>query len=95
MGPWEACAMDRGVLAAIRRFPERSLEIRRLAIADSTFRSLCGDFGEAEDALQRWSRTPSKQAASRQSEYSILVEELASEIAAIVDTRIRSDNVGP
>jgi hypothetical protein len=78
--------MDKGVLAAIRRFPEKGLEIRRLAIADSAFRSLCGDFGEAEEALARWSHAASEQAESRQSEYGILVEELASEIAAIVDT---------
>jgi hypothetical protein len=84
--------MDRGVLAAVRRFPQKSLEIRRLAIADSAFRSLCGDFGEAEDALARWSHTPSEQAASRQSEYSILVEELASEISAIVEDRLRAED---
>ena len=86
--------MDRGVLAAIRRFPQRSLEIRRLAIADNAFRSLCGDFGEAEDALARWSHALSEQAASRQSEYSILVEEVASEIEAIVEKGCRPENTG-
>lgn len=86
--------MDKGVLAAIRRFPDRSIEIRRLAVADTAFRSLCGDFGEAEDALERWSRAPSEHAALRRSEYSILVEELAAEIAAIVENRFRAENAG-
>jgi hypothetical protein len=82
--------MDRGVLAAVRRFPLRSLEIRRLAVADGTFRSLCEDLCEAEEALDRWSRVPSEQAVSRQSEYNLLVEELAQEIEGIVDRRGRA-----
>jgi hypothetical protein len=84
--------MDRGVLAAVRRFPQRSLEIRRLAMADSSFRSLCEDLREAEEALERWSRGSSAQAASRHSEYSLLVEELATEIEGIVDQRKRAEN---
>lgn len=85
--------MDRGVLAALRRFPRRSLEITRLAVADSSFRSLCEDLREAEEALERWSRMPSDQSATRRSEYNLLVEELASEIEGIVDRRARTDNV--
>lgn len=79
--------MDRGVLAAVRRFPQRSLEIRRLALADSTFRSLCEDLAEAELALARWQQMTTEQAASRRSEYDLLVEELAIEINSIVDRR--------
>jgi hypothetical protein len=82
--------MDRGVLAAVRRFPQRSLEIRRLAVSDATFRSLCEDLREAEEALDRWSRLPSEQAVSRRSEYNLLVEELAHEIEGIVDRRARA-----
>jgi hypothetical protein len=81
--------MDRGVSAAIRRFPRRSLEIRRLAVADGSFRSLCGDLREAEEALERWNRIPSDQAVSRRQEYNLLVEELAREIEGIVDRRSR------
>ena len=83
--------MDRGVFAAVRRFPLRSLEIRRLAVADGSFRSLCEDLREAEEALERWSRVPSEQAASRRSEYDLLVEELAREIEGIVDRRARAE----
>jgi hypothetical protein len=83
--------IDRGVLAAVRRFPLRSLEIRRLAATDGSFRSLCEDLREAEEALERWSRVPSEQAASRRSEYNLLVEELASEVEGIVDRRERAE----
>ena len=83
--------IDRGVLAAVRRFPLRSLQIKRLAVADSSFRSLCEDLREAEEALERWSRIPSEQAASRRSEYDLLVEELAREIEGIVDRRARAE----
>ncbi len=86
--------MDRGVLAAARRFPLRSLEIRRIAVTDVSFRSLCEDLSEAEEALERWSRLPSEQAASRRSEYDLLVEELAREIEGIVDRRARAENGG-
>lgn len=84
--------MDKGVLAAVRRFPRRSLEITRLAIADASFRSLCEDLREAEEALERWSHVTSDQAALRRSEYDLLVEELAAEIEGIVDRRARVDN---
>ena len=84
--------MDRGVLAAVRRFPQRSLEIRRLAMSDNAFRSLCEDLCEAEEALARWSLLPSEQAASRRCEYDLLVEELAAEIVSIVNRPPRAEN---
>lgn len=84
--------MDRGVRAAVRRLPRRSLEIRRLAVTDGSFRSLCEDLWEAEEALERWSRAPSDQAASRRLEYDLLVEELAKEIEGIVDRHLRSED---
>lgn len=84
--------MDRGVLAALRRFPQRSMEIRRLAIADSAFRSLCQDLAEAELALARWGQIATELAASRRSEYDLLVEELAVEIESIVDRRAREQS---
>ncbi|HET7716019.1 MAG TPA: hypothetical protein VFK86_10370 [Bauldia sp.] len=76
--------MDKGVAAAIRRFPERSLEIRRLALADGGFRSLCEDFREAEAALNRWNQSTTDQGALRRSEYRVLVEELAAEIERMI-----------
>ena len=79
--------MDKSVSAAVRRFPDRSLEIRRLALSDGAFRSLCEDFHEAETALARWNLSTSEPGASRRSEYRLLVEELAAEIARMIDRR--------
>lgn len=83
--------MDKSVLAAVRRFPDRSLQIRRLALADGAFRSLCEDFHEAEMAFARWSLSTSEQGASRRSEYRLLVEELAAEIVRMIDRRSRAE----
>ncbi|MCB1499806.1 MAG: hypothetical protein KDK07_08435 [Bauldia sp.] len=76
--------MDKGVASAVRRFPAWSLEICRLALADAGFRSLCDDFGDAEDALTRWRQIPAADGDVRTTEYATLVEELADEIAGIV-----------
>lgn len=76
--------MEKGTAAAIRRFPDWSLEIRRLALSDASFRSLCDDFGDAEEALARWRQAPADDGAVRTTEYATLVEELAAEIAGIV-----------
>jgi hypothetical protein len=65
------------------------MEIRRLAIADSAFRSLCQDLAEAELARARWGQGATELAASRWSEYDLLVEELCIEIQSIVDRRSR------
>ncbi len=77
--------MQKGVLVAIRRFPEWSVEIRRRALADAAFRALCDDLGDAEDALRRWQDTESREASLRSSEYDVLVAELAAEIATILE----------
>lgn len=82
---------DRGVQAAVQRFPERGSEIRRLALADAAFRALCGDLVEAEAALVRWTETAGTQAAERRREYDVLVRELAEEISAAVDSAPGTD----
>ena len=76
--------MDRGVLAAVQRFPHWGSEIRRLALADTTFRGLCDDLLEAEVALARWTLEDDAQSVERQREYDVLVRELADEIATTV-----------
>ncbi len=76
--------MDRGVLAAVQRFPERGSEIRRLALADTTFRGLCDDLLEAEAALARWKQELAPRSVERQREYEQLVRELTDEIAAVL-----------
>ena len=72
--------MEKGVQAAVRRFPLRGPEIRRLALANATFRSLCEDLADAESAFDQWGSSSAIGSKQRQSEYQVLARELAIEI---------------
>jgi hypothetical protein len=72
--------VEKGVEAAARRFPLRGPEIRRLALANSTFRSLCEDLADAESAFDQWSSSSAANCKVRRSEYQVLTTELAIEI---------------
>ena len=78
--------MDRGLEAALRRFPLRHGELRRLARANETFLGMCRDLADAEAAFQRWSGNPVKVLnETRASEYGKLVSELVHEIEQMLD----------
>jgi hypothetical protein len=79
--------MEKGVQAAIRRFPLKGQEIRRMALANSTFRSLCEDLADAEAATERWGAALNEHSSQRQSEYRILMDEPATEIEAMLGSR--------
>ena len=72
--------MENGIRAAIRRFPLKALEIRRVALANADFRSLCEDLADAEAAFERCASAADADKDKRRSEYQILKEELAIEI---------------
>ncbi|MGX1500186.1 hypothetical protein ACSSV1_005251 [Labrenzia sp. MBR-25] len=78
--------MDKGLEAALRRFPLRHEELRRLAQDNETFRGMCEDLADAEAAFARWSGRPAKVLnESRASEYGKLVSELVLEIEQMLD----------
>lgn len=77
--------MEKGLQAAVRRFPLKSLCIQRLASADDAFLSLCSDLADAEAAMTRWARSGTSPCESRQDEYEILANELAIEIGQLLD----------
>ncbi|MCB1494431.1 MAG: hypothetical protein KDJ86_01490 [Bauldia sp.] len=76
--------MDRGLLAAVRRFPLKGQEIMRLALSDMSFRSLCEDLADAEHARDTWAASSSSVRAARLGEYQTLVNELADEIEMLL-----------
>ena len=76
--------MERGVEAAIRRFPSKGSEIRRLALANMTFRSLCEDLADAETAVEKWGLSPAASSQARRCEYEVLGDELAAEIDSVL-----------
>ena len=77
--------MDEGVLAAVRRFPERQRAIEALAARDEDFRSLCADLADAKTALGRWEVSPDAVRDERCSEYRAIVDDLGKEIEAVLD----------
>jgi len=83
--------------ALIVRFPARALEIRRLCARDEDFRCVCEDYDAAVKALGHWEGVEHN--AARAAQYRQLTEELAEEIAALLDaasvsttTRWKSSN---
>ena len=80
-----ALDMDRRLLAAIARFPDRGHAVEELAGRDEEFLLLCADLAEAEAALGRWERSGTSVRAARCAEYRELVRDLAVEIGATLD----------
>ena len=67
-------------LEVLKRFPAFEANIRKLYREDDTFRTICEDYAECSDALQRWSRLQSGEAAVRKREYADLLQDLEAEI---------------
>src|SRR5918998_646082 len=74
--------MDRSVLVAIARFPDRGHAIEELARTDDDFRSICADLADAEAAAVRWEHSSLPVSAARSAEYRELARDLAAEMAA-------------
>lgn len=79
--------MEKGLQAAVRRFPLRAREVTELARTDSAFSALCEDLADAEGAAESWADSTSPQKNTRHSEYRVLADELAAEIALVLGER--------
>ena len=79
--------MDRTVLAAIARYPDRGRAIEEFAERDEEFRSLCADLADAEAALKRWEQSSSQVREERCTEYRDLIGDLTDEIGSVLDRR--------
>jgi len=77
--------MDRAVMAAIARFPDRGHAIEKLARTDEDFRGLCADLADAKAALVRWEHSSAPVKEARCAEYRDLVRDLAAELEATLD----------
>lgn len=78
--------MEKGVLAAIRRFPLQGQRIRRLALVDDCFLSVCNDLADAEQVHNRLARLSTPQNPDRRlEEYEALANDLAGEIQNILN----------
>jgi hypothetical protein len=79
--------MEKGLRAAVRRFPLRAHDVTELARTDSEFSALCDDLADAEAAAESWAASASPQKATLQSEYRVLADELAAEIELALGER--------
>ena len=72
--------IDRGYAAAVRRFPDSELAIRRLLSQSEAFRDMCEELADAEQALVNVSAVSPTLIAERQMEWQELVDRLLAEI---------------
>jgi hypothetical protein len=68
------------------RFAGQDLLIERAYRHDATFRSLCEDYRDCADAIERLRKEDSTIAATRREEYTELLEELGCEIRDWLET---------
>jgi hypothetical protein len=68
------------------RFAGRDLLIERAYRHDASFRSLCEDYRDCADAIERLHKEGSTIAAVRREEYTELLEELGCEIRDWLET---------
>ena len=68
------------------RFGGRDLLIERAYRHDASFRSLCEDYRDCTDAIERLRKEDSTIAAVRREEYTELLEELGGEIRDWLET---------
>jgi hypothetical protein len=72
--------------AALRRFPQFELAIRRLMARSEAFCDMCEELAEAEMALSKVDRVPSGLRDARRAEWQDLIERLVAEVgAALLD----------
>lgn len=62
------------------RFAGSEVLIERAFLENSVFRSLCEDYRECAEALERWKNSESENAAERQKEYAEMLIELEHDI---------------
>ncbi len=77
-------SFQNAISAAVRRFPQFELTIRRLMDRNDSFREICEGLAEAELTLSRVDLVPAGLREARQAEWQELVDRLVGEIRAAV-----------
>ena len=72
--------MDPGILAAIHKLPKYENDIKGLALRSESFRSLCSDLADIEQAIQRHRKPQTPEQAAQLAEYRHLAEGLEAEL---------------
>ena len=69
--------------------PDRTRQIRLLALRDPKFRAICDDYGEALRAIEFWRRRKGA-SKNREAEYSVIATELREEVRQYLITHSQS-----
>jgi hypothetical protein len=64
----------------LERLPQHRHAIQKRMLADREFRSLCDDYDDALEALQRWEASDDRHLQERVQEFRTLVAELEQDI---------------
>ncbi|WP_265518689.1 hypothetical protein [Nitratireductor luteus] len=76
----KATTVRAAISAAVRRFPELELPIRRKIEADPAFRDMCEELAEAEAALSKVDQLPPSIRAARSAEWRDIIQRLVCEL---------------
>ena len=76
-----ADAARTGLAEAIARFPDQAPLLRRLALKDQAFRSLCEDYALALASLARFEARSDAAKRPEIADYQMVIAELESEVA--------------
>ncbi len=64
----------------LKRFPENALQIRHLILKNSSFRSICEDYGKCVEALKYWDQSKKQNSRAKVEDYQYLCEQLEKEV---------------
>ena len=78
----------RAVSAAVRRFPQFELTVHRLVDRSETFRDMCEELADAEQALSRVEELPMALRETRRAEWQELVDRLTGEVEAVLNADV-------
>lgn len=77
---------SREIASAIRRFPDRTERVVRMAERDEGFRDMCEELVAAEEALSRHGAIATSAGAARRAECEGWITRLVEEMAARLDS---------
>lgn len=64
----------------LKRFPEHKDAIHQHFRKNENFQTICDDYRQCAEALDRWNGSTSEEAPARRNEYADLLQDLESEI---------------
>lgn len=69
-----------GLFLIMQRFPGHKDALRHLYLHNETFQTICDDYRNCQSALDHWTKSVHELAPDRYREYSVLIQDLESEI---------------